>query len=187
MHVPAAACVEACNGFEWLYFSPLLTLSLRGHRNIWLQTIIFPSEWDSSWDLRKLSLRLSVYLLCCFVLFSSTILLTSPFNFQPKKNPARVDYNLYQDMGLRYKKKLQGKVVPFANSQPTNSLMYVCQKFKSTPCTAMDRAEEIKKWSDGENKTNACTCIINLLLCMCILLHSSFVCMSAYAVRNINW
>jgi len=70
---------------ELLYFSPLFTLSLRGHRNIWLQTIIFPSDWDSFWDLRNLSLRLSVYLLCYFVLFSSTILLTPPLNFPQKK------------------------------------------------------------------------------------------------------
>jgi len=35
-------------------------LSLWGHGNIWFQTIIFPSYWDSSWDLRKLLLRLSV-------------------------------------------------------------------------------------------------------------------------------
>jgi len=54
----------------------LFTLSLRGHRNIWLRTIIFLSDWDSSWDMRKLSLRLSVYLL-------HTILLISPFNFPP--------------------------------------------------------------------------------------------------------
>ena len=79
VHVPAAACVEECSGLEWLYFSPLFTLSLRGQRNIWLRTIIFPSDWDSSWDLRKLSLRLSVYLLCCFLYsqFSSHPLLTS--------------------------------------------------------------------------------------------------------------
>ena len=61
--------------------------------------------------------------LFCFILIP--ILLTFPFNFPQKKIPAKVDYNLYQDMGLRYEKKNVRKSSTF-RQLPTNQPPDVC-------------------------------------------------------------
>jgi len=89
-------------------FPTFFTLSLQGHRNTWLQTIIFPSDWDSSWDLRKLSLRLLYTFRVCVAMFfshprfySHPLWISRQFFF-----PAKVDQNLCQDMVPRYEKFL---------------------------------------------------------------------------------
>ena len=82
-----------------------------------------------------MSLHLSVYFLI------HTILLTYPFNFSPRnKIPAKVDQNLCQDMGPRYEKIFQGKVILFARSQPTNpcsKCLSVMGLTKSAPDTGL--------------------------------------------------
>ena len=50
-------------------------------------------------------------------------------------------------MGPRYKKKMKGKVVPFAISQPTNPPMYVCKKTERYPRGSENRDSGGIQWN----------------------------------------
>ena len=116
-----------------IVFSPLIYFESSRTKDIWLQTIIFPSEWDSSWDLRKLSLRLSVYLL---IHNSSHI----PFYFPAKKKSRQSWLKFVTGHGSALRKKIGRKRSTF-RQLPTNESPWCMsvKKIESTPCTATKR------------------------------------------------
>jgi len=94
---------------------------------MWLQTIIFTSDWDSSWDLRKMSLRLSVYLLS--TRFSSNPNLNFPpkINFLPKlTQTCRRTWSVVPNCFVRKSRTFR--------QLPTNQPHDVQKKIESTSC-----------------------------------------------------